>query len=240
MDKKSMLINLLDFALDARTNLGNKLTPAEKATFGTWETWSPKDTLAHIAHWLDTDIKNLEMEHGTIPVFDENNLDEENRKIYEKWAKKSWSEIEAFYNETVDRAKKFVQSMNENRLLSSLERADGTKRPIWQSITGRALSHMTSHIAFVYRRLGDLEAATGIEEETATLLHELDDSPAWRATVQYNLACNYALIGQNNRAIALLKEALNLDSNLIEWSKKDPDFDKIRDDAEFAKVYGTR
>ena len=51
---------------------------------------------------------------------------------------------------------------------------------------------------------------------------------------------NYALIGQNNRAIALLKEALNLDSNLIEWSKKDSDFDKIRDDAEFSKVYGTR
>ena len=237
MDKKNMLIELLDFALDVKTDLENKFTQAEKNAFGTWDTWSLKDTMAHIAHWLDRDLKNIEMEHDNIPVINEGNIEDENKKIYEKWKKKSWSDIGGFCQETYVRAKKLVQSMNENRLLSDLKRADGSTRTIWQTIAGNALSHTISHISHVYRKQGGREVATALEEETAALLYKLDDTPTWRATVQYNLACNYALGGQNTKAISLLKQALHLDSNLIEWSRKDPDLENLRGDSDFAKLY---
>ena len=80
MDKKNMLIELLDFALDVKTDLENKFTQAEKNAFGTWDTWSLKDTMAHIAHWLDRDLKNIEMEHDNIPVINEGNIEDENKK----------------------------------------------------------------------------------------------------------------------------------------------------------------
>jgi len=82
-----------------------------------------------------------------------------------------------------------------------------------------------------------LTEATALEEKTAKLLRRLDHGPEWRGNIQYNLACYYALVGRKQSAIALLKEALQLDPKLTEWSKKDPDFDDIRDDPGFMKVY---
>ena len=55
-----------------------------------------------------------------------------------------------------------------------------------------------------------------------------DNSPTWHGVVQYNLACQYALLGQPESAIHALRQALQLNPDLLEWSKQDPDLDSIR------------
>jgi len=61
------------------------------------------------------------------------------------------------------------------------------------------------------------------------LLAQLDDSPAWRGVTRYNLACHHALSGQHERAIGELRKTLQLNPDLTEWSKEDPDFASIRE-----------
>ncbi len=237
MEKKRVLLKLLDFALTARNDLVARLNSEEKSATGTWKRWSAKDAFAHIAHWLGRDLQNIEKPAGPILLFDENNIDAENRKIYDAWANKSWDEVGRFFSDTYERAKTLVGGMDEKRLHDNLERTDGSKRPIWQSIAGHGLTHVTSHLGLVYRRRTEIKEATALEEKAAKLLRDLDDGPEWRGTIQYNLACHYALVGQKQPAIVLLKEALQLDPKLTEWSKKDPDFDGIRNDPDFAEVY---
>jgi hypothetical protein len=55
--------------------------------------------------------------------------------------------------------------------------------------------------------------------------------------VRYNLACHYALSGQKERAISGLREALTLNPDLTEWSKQDPDFVPLRQEAGYQALY---
>jgi tetratricopeptide (TPR) repeat protein len=48
--------------------------------------------------------------------------------------------------------------------------------------------------------------------------------------VQYNLACHYALAGETETAIKKLREALELNPELAEWSKEDSDLASIREE----------
>ena len=52
----------------------------------------------------------------------------------------------------------------------------------------------------------------------------------------YNLACSHALLGQADAAIRALEEAVTLGYREVEWARKDPDLDKIRQDPRFAGV----
>ena len=82
-----------------------------------------------------------------------------------------------------------------------------------------------------------METGLEIQEEMATALSELDDSPSWLGVNKYNLACFYSLSGQKDKAIQGLKDALHLNSELTDWSKQDPDFDPIRNEPEYLALY---
>ena len=69
------------------------------------------------------------------------------------------------------------------------------------------------------------------------MLAGLSDSPQWKGVLTYNLACQYSLSGEKDRAVALLREGLALDPSLTEWSKQDPDFDPIRADPDYQAIY---
>ena len=74
-------------------------------------------------------------------------------------------------------------------------------------------------------------------EASVELLSGLDDSPQWRGTAIYNLACFLALGGIKETAIAKLGEALRLNPDLTEWSKEDADFASIREEPGYKALY---
>jgi hypothetical protein len=65
----------------------------------------------------------------------------------------------------------------------------------------------------------------------------LDPSSSWQGTARYNLACHYALIGEAEKAIDGLREALELNPRLTDWSKEDPDFAPLREDPRYMALY---
>jgi hypothetical protein len=68
-------------------------------------------------------------------------------------------------------------------------------------------------------------------------LVDLDDSPEWQGTIRYNNACSFSLLGDKEKAILELGEALKLNPGLTDWSKQDPDFEPIREEAGYKALY---
>jgi hypothetical protein len=74
-------------------------------------------------------------------------------------------------------------------------------------------------------------------QDSTKQLVALDDSPDWQGVIRYNNACSFSLLGEKETAINELREALKLNPGLTEWSKEDPDFEPIREEAVYKAIY---
>jgi tetratricopeptide (TPR) repeat protein len=85
-------------------------------------------------------------------------------------------------------------------------------------------------LAGVYRRLGNNQEY----EKHMRVARELiaDES-------EYNQACLEAIAGNIERALNLLKIALDKHQVQLEWVRRDPDLDAIRDDPRFKELVGS-
>jgi hypothetical protein len=105
------------------------------------------------------------------------------------------------------------------------------------TILGNAYTHTISHLAELYRKLGDDAMAYKIQEDAAANMLAYDPSPRTKGVTLYNLACAYALEGNVTRTVELLREAFPVRPDLIEFSKQDTDFDRVREHSEFQALY---
>jgi len=80
-----------------------------------------------------------------------------------------------------------------------------------------------------YTRRGKFENGLRIDEQLARLR---PDDP----TVLYNLACSYALTGQNALALTTLSRAIENGYDDFKWLLKDPDLKKLRALAAFKTI----
>lgn len=89
-----------------------------------------------------------------------------------------------------------------------------------------------------YERAYDLYRADR-QEEAAAAFHRAAEENYKRSTALYNEACAYALLGDANRAVPALQEALRAGWDDIEHIADDNDFDPIRSDPRFAQLVNT-
>ena len=55
---------------------------------------------------------------------------------------------------------------------------------------------------------------------------------------EYNQACFEAICGNTEKALDLLKIAMEKGQSTKEWAKKDPDFENLRDEPRFKEIVG--
>jgi beta-lactamase regulating signal transducer with metallopeptidase domain/tetratricopeptide (TPR) repeat protein len=89
-----------------------------------------------------------------------------------------------------------------------------------------------------YERAYDLYRSDR-QEEAAAAFHRAAEENYKRETSLYNEACAYALLGDANRAIPALREAIRAGWDDIDKIGEDSDFDPIRSDPRFAEVVST-
>ncbi len=94
---------------------------------------------------------------------------------------------------------------------------------------GYNLAHCT--LAGYYRRLG---------QESEAKKHITLALPTMKDETEYNRACFEAVCGNAEQALVLLKEALEKKQTSVEWVRRDPDFDFIRDDPRFNALVGAK
>jgi serine/threonine protein kinase/Flp pilus assembly protein TadD len=80
--------------------------------------------------------------------------------------------------------------------------------------------------------LGRLGRTTEAKEEAARAADMSPDD----ALMLYNVACFYGVIGEKSAAIDTLKRAIAAGFRYLEWIKRDPDLDNIRNESEYLEL----
>lgn len=231
------LVGLLHESFDRQQAIVLTLTEAEKLASGTMEIWSMKDTLAHIVAW--SDVLNIRLEmlaRGETPQEYEDD-DKINAEFYQARRNLSWSAIMETSRKAYTRLVERIQTFTETDLTDPGRYAWMKGVPLWRRILGTAYVHPLTHLAFYYNQRGQPALGLKMQVDAARKLLAFDPDPAWQSQVVYNLACQYALSGDRKTAVAKLRQALIIDTGLLEWSQQDPDFNAFRDNPEFQAIY---
>jgi tetratricopeptide (TPR) repeat protein len=238
MELKSKLIELVKRAYQEEQALIARLSEDERSAVGEPDRWSVKDVIVHLAGWKARLAGNLAAAaSGGTPVrYDD--FEAVNAQEFEEYRDLPWPEVMEMAAEAHRQLVEQVEVRSEDELRGTETLPWQGSRPLWQLILGNGYTHpMAMHLGPIYIERGEKEHATAMQEEAARLLEELDEGENWRGTVRYNLACHYALVGETERAIEELREALELNPGLVEWSKQDSDLASIREEPGYLALY---
>jgi hypothetical protein len=237
MGTKEKLLDLIERAYQEEQEFVQSLTDEQKSAVGTSEQWAAKDIIAHVITWQARLMDNHEAaKRGETPTtYDD--FDHENELIFQAHRDRSWDAIRRETSEIHHRLAAWLQGMTEDDLTNPARFSWLKGQALWKRVIGNSVIHPLLHLGEYNAKHGQREHATRVQETMAPLLIALDDAPAWRGATVYNLACYYALASLKEKALTNLAEALRLDSNLIEWSRQDPDLASLRDDPAYQALY---
>jgi tetratricopeptide (TPR) repeat protein len=241
MVKKAKLIEVLDYGSGEMHNFIDSLSVEQRMETGAVDRWSVKDVVAHFTVWTARLVSDLELAaqpeaaQHVQPNYGE--TDDANAEIYAQYKEVPWEEILAQMEATYSAVRGFAMAATDQELDDRQPIPWREARPLWRMLVGSAVEHPLLHLGYYHIGKGNLAEAARLQETLAARMLDLDDSPGWRGTQVYNLACIRALSGQKEIALANLAEAFQLAPELIEWSKKDPDLDGLRPDPAFEALY---
>jgi tetratricopeptide (TPR) repeat protein len=235
---KKKLAELLEKGSQAEKHFLAGLTEAERKADSTIEKWAAKDIIAHNSHWRQHHAENLLAALAGKTPSPTDDIDHANEAIYYQYRDESWEAIETLAGSSCERMKEALNALGDE----GLQRVDlfpwQEGRPVWRSVVGNVYTHPILHLSDWHIKKGNAARAAEMYREMTSLLSDLDDSPDWQGTIRYNLACSFSLLGQKEKAINELREALKMNPALTEWSKQDPDFEPIRGESGYKALYG--
>ena len=242
MANKTKVIEALDYSRREVRGFVAALNDDQRSTIGTVERWSAKDVVAHLTEWITRRVRDLELVEkspgGLVDAPpDDDDLDETNAEIYTQYQGLSWEEILAQMELSFSAMSAYAQAATPVELDDTRHIPWRTERPFWRILVGNAVEHPILHLSYFHVETGEYAQAIRLQETCVSSLIALDDSPGWRGSQVYNLACIQALSGQNEKALANLAEAFRLAPELIEWSKQDPDLVGLRQAPAFLDLY---
>jgi hypothetical protein len=233
--KSEELIALLNYVDGETEAYYASLSEAERTANGTWEVWSPKDALAHLVFWQNNLVKILNSLDQTPP--EEAPFEERNHTNYLNYQSAPWSEVHDAYKKSLNEIIARVNTYNDDDLAALKRFPRLPNNSLQATVMGNTYSHTLTHLAELISKQGDENRGFSLQEEGMHKLIEFDPSPRTKGVAYYNLACAYALSGRSERAVELLKQSFPLRPDLIEFSKEDTDFNRVRDLPEFQALY---
>lgn len=237
MGLKVKVEKLVRLGHDAEQAYIDALTAQEKAVVGKSDDWSPKDIVAHMTVWKEQVVLSYQASKRgeTEPV--QADYQALNAQFFEKYKDLSWEEVLEYREKTQQSLLTELETMKE----ADLKRTEGIPmqggRPFWRMVVGISYTHPMGHLRDPILARGDFAQAVEMQEQICRLLSELADDESWMGAQQYNLACTYSLVGQKEKAIRILREALKMTPELTDWSREDPDFEPIREHPDYKAIY---
>jgi len=231
--KKDKLEILLADVRAEEQALWDSLRNEERNAAGEIDRWAPKDHLAHTTFWTERLITQLEAATGGEPPESIEDYQKINDEVFEANKNRNWEDILARAIEVNRQLHTALDAVTEEMLEDSPGAEGAGGPPLLRNVALTGVYHPMHHIADIYLERGDFQSAQAVQERVVEGLAALDKSNTWKGTMQYNLACFYALQDKPQRALALLKIAFKRAPNLIEWSKQDSDLDSLRELPEF-------
>lgn len=233
MVTKDELIDLVNYSHAELVRFASAL-PEEERLPGEGDRWTGRDTLAHVVESERRGARRLAANaRGDDPPRPAD-FNQANAEMVDEYRTRPWEDLASAIDRARDDLLALVDQLSVEQLNDSQfhERLQG--RPPWQAIAGSAVQHsLAFHIRTWYIQHGQAELAGRVAEEEAQRLRRLDDSPGWRATLEYNLACHHALCGEREKALQKLAEALQLNPDMAVFARQDTDLVSLYGDPEF-------
>ncbi len=230
------LVKMIRIAYLHQKSLIAALSDEEKAAAGYENNWSPKDNMAHMAHWDSELANNLSILEKHSGQGNDHDVDQLNAVIWNQYRDSSWPEVESMVEKAQQALIESIETLVEGQLTDPEMYEWSNGRPVWKRIIFGSYYHTMQHLAELYSRRGQLEKANALQEESAEAQISLDDADSWRGNVLYNLACHYALTGQKTLAVQKIRQSFALYPYLKEWALEDGDLDHLRDDPDFQAI----
>jgi hypothetical protein len=234
MSIKEKIIRIIEVVSDDQQILLDNLTEKERSETGSVKRWTFKDVIVHSTFWWNVFLDRLqaaaqdkqakEMPEDINPI---------NDAVLEEHKHDSWEVVLKENTRVRQEVLKWLEKLSEEDL---------TDTGKYEWMRGRALYHQFLgdcwhdewHFARYLAEHDRLDEGVAIQENFVAQLKIL---PEWEYVAIYNLACFYSVSGMKDKAIATLKKALKMNPEMKKWSKEDPDFENIRNDPEYQKIY---
>ncbi|HEU0028410.1 MAG TPA: DinB family protein [Ktedonobacterales bacterium] len=230
-DLKARLVALLHEGSDLQRAFVAVLSAGERDATGTPERWSAKDLVAHLTSWKARRLRQLDAVLGgeEPPRFD---LDETNAQTWDEQQRRAWDDILADEARVAQEMAARVERMSVADL-TAMDRYPLPLQPAALQLVRPGYTHIVGHLAEHYIERGEMERAIALRQAAAVALDAFPEFPAMASAPRYNLACSYAVTGQQELAIAELGRVLALNPALIEYARSDADLASLRGSAEY-------
>ncbi len=188
--------------------------------------WSPKDHQTHLTAWKARQARRFAAarEGVEIPAVEDGaETDELNAELQASRADWGWDAVAAEADQVSEQLENEIRETDPELIARSERLLAGT--------LGNGAFHAMTHFGWL------VDAEIGVDRAR---VHEYVDDvvsqirasqlpPSDAGAGIYNAACYRALHGQLDEARELLREAFQLDPELIAWSKQDDDLIAMRD-----------
>jgi hypothetical protein len=227
------LQNLLDQAYEAELAFVANLSEDQLQAEGLPDRWAPKDFLAHIAAWNAHEVDEMAAATRGETLGESSELNDINAVIFEEHRGWSWTQVMQLLDKAYTEMSAALAGLSPNDLTDPQRYAWTHGQPLIQRLAFTAYSHPLTHLSYVLMDSGERQAAIQMAEMVSHQIASLDDSDGWQGVRLYNLACFYAITGDPQHALELLRQALPLRPDLTAWAKEDNELASLWDDPEF-------
>ena len=210
----------------------DSLSDGERNTTGTFEQWAAKDRISHNTYWRRRCLESLsyisrDQNPPEYPPYEECN-----RQNFNETYQKS---VQALLREA-DEVLKAVPMALE-RFSEEDFRKFGSSHLPNNSLLGYTIhncyAHPLYHVTEAYLKLGNLAQVNAIQDTILADVSGIDNTPFSLGTVYYDRACFYALAGDAEKSLELLRKSMEYRPKLVDWAREDPDLVSLREDARF-------
>jgi hypothetical protein len=233
---QSHLSYLFDQAYEAELAFIANLTAEQRMADSAPDRWSHKDTLAHIAAWNAHEVWKMQAasQGETQPL--SSDIDEINAGIYAQHQKWNWEQVMQLLDDARRDLAATLVDLSETDLTDPSRFPWTRGQPLLHRLAFTTYFHALSHIARLLWDSGEHAAGAQLAETTSLNMASLDESESWQGVQRYNLACFYALSGQRQAALDLVRQSLALRPDMARWARQDTELASLWEDPAFVEM----
>ncbi|MGB8253414.1 MAG: DinB family protein [Anaerolineaceae bacterium] len=236
MPTKKKLFSIIEDSINEFQNLSDELSPEILHQKGTLKNWAVRDDVIHCAVYVQrfADRLGWPRDHAREDMGDFLKF---NDVVWENHQTETWEEALGMWEKACRDVIKGLEPLSDEDLGSNKTFTWLGEQPPVEYVPGLIYVHAMFHKQYIFTRNGMIDATIACADKVYQVIDMFETTDVGRGRNLYNKACSYALVGQKPEAIQMVKEALKLSPNLLEWSKQDTDLDCLRDDPVFKAIY---
>jgi len=221
------LVEMLQAMRQAERDIFGALDPVSRDSPMRPNDWSPKDHQAHLTAWKARQAQRFAAarEGVEIPaVHDGGETDELNAEFQAARADWAWDAVQAEADQVGAQLETEIGATDPDLIAGSERLLAGT--------LGNGAFHAMTHFGWLVEADVGVDAAR-VSEYVDEVVGQIRASSLPRSEIGasiYNAACFRALHGQLDPARELLREAFQLDPELVTFSREDDDLIELRDE----------